>query len=416
MEKKGFSLFHLPLPVRVVGLLIIGFALGFAFPKNTLIHYVFISGTIFPKTVVTLCAFLIFNLLAGGMAKLSLFHKEKAGRLFGIILAMYVLMGGVSLIYVTVWLHFLAHLPSSLPGVVVPGALAWIVEIGHTFTHVMSQQPLLQALAGAMFFGWLCARVPSLHRIAYGFIAVGDHILWAFKKIIWYYPIMIGCLAIGIPMKFGAKGMLLYAQAVMWIAIVTCIWSLIMIVITLLFTKRTFKQVISYYATVWPTGFGTGGSYDTLAVNVVSAETDLGLHQEIAEISIVFGTVLNKNCATMSVFVVTIAVCRMLNIPLSLSELVMMIAPVMILGLESPGIPGGAGYFMSPIVGVLLGAPNMSVFVTTFIAVYSGLVPMFSTAANTTDDGVVGAFLQDVFGRFIWGDKPLVHPQVEEVL
>jgi Na+/H+-dicarboxylate symporter len=140
------------------------------------------------------------------------------------------------------------------------------------------------------------------------------------------------------------------------------------------------------------------------------------LHQEIAEISIVFGTVLNKNCATMSVFAVTIAVCRMLNIPLSLSELVMMIAPVMILGLESPGIPGGAGYFMSPIVGVLLGAPNMSVFVTTFIAVYSGLVPMFSTAGNTTDDGVVGAFLQDVFGRFIWGDKPLVHPQVEEVL
>ncbi|MGA8139538.1 MAG: hypothetical protein WB948_02530, partial [Desulfobaccales bacterium] len=70
MGKKGFSVLHLPLPIRVVGFLIVGFALGLAFPKNTLIHYVFISGTFFPKTVVTLCAFLIFNLLAGGMAKL----------------------------------------------------------------------------------------------------------------------------------------------------------------------------------------------------------------------------------------------------------------------------------------------------------------------------------------------------------
>ncbi|MGP8106902.1 MAG: cation:dicarboxylate symporter family transporter [Desulfobaccales bacterium] len=417
MGKKNLSfLFHLPLPIRVVSLLIVGFTLGLAFPKNTLVHYLFISGTFFPKTIVTLCAFLIFNLLAAAMAKLSLFHKERASRLFGIILGMYVFLGGISLIYATVWLHILAHLRTSLPGAVVPGALTWILEIGHTFTHVMSQQPLLQALAGGLFVGWLCAKVPALHRIAHGFIAIGDLILWAFKKILWYYPIMIGCLAIGIPMKFGTKGMVLYADAVLWIAIITITWSLMMIIITLLFTKRTFKQVISYYGTVWPTGFGTGGSYDTLAVNIISAEEDLGLHEEVAEISIVFGTVLNKNNSTIAVFAVTIAVCRMLNIPISLSEIVMMIAPVMILGLESPGIPGGAGYFMSPIVGVLLGAPNMGVFVTTFIAVYSGLVPMLATAGNTTDDGMVGAFLQDVFGRFIWGAGHIAHPQVEEVL
>jgi hypothetical protein len=35
--------------------------------------------------------------------------------------------------------------------------------------------------------------------------------------------------------------------------------------------------------------------------------------------------------------------------------------------------------------------------VSTFIAVYSGLIPMFSTAGNTTDDGVVGAILEDCF-------------------
>ncbi|AFM24602.1 cation:dicarboxylate symporter family transporter [Desulfomonile tiedjei] len=401
MEGKSWSIFRIPLPIRVVGFLIIGLALGLAFPKNTFINYVYISGTYFPKTIVTFAAFLIFNLLAAAMAKMMLWHKEKAGKLFGLILGMYVFMGCISLVYCTGWITVLSDVPFTLPGVEVPGPAAWAKQIGHTFANVLSQQPLLQALLGAMFVGWLTARVPALHRVAYGFIKMGDYILWFFKKLLWYYPIMIGCLAIGIPMKFGMKGMALYGQAVLWVMIVTCVWVMLMILVCRLFTKRTFGQIMSYYGTVWPTGFGTGGSYDTLAINIISAEKDLGLDEDIAEVSIVFGTVLNKNCSTMSVLIVTIIVCKLLNIPISLTEIIMLIPPVMILGLESPGIPGGAGYFMSPIIAVLLSAPDQSVFVTSFVTVFSGLIPMFSTAGNTTDDGVVGCFLQDRFGHLI---------------
>jgi len=52
---------------------------------------------------------------------------------------------------------------------------------------------------------------------------------------------------------------------------------------------------------------------------------------------------------------------------------------------------------MSPILAVLIHAPNPAVWVTTFVSMYSGLIPMFSTAGNTTDDGVVGAVLEDCF-------------------
>jgi Na+/H+-dicarboxylate symporter len=400
MDKKGWSFFNIPLPIRVVALLIIGLSLGHAFPKNTFIGYLHLSGTYFPKIVVTTAAFLIFNLLAAAMAKMILYNN-RAGKLFSLIVAFYVVMGGISLVYATIWIRGLTGIAWSLPGVEIPGPVAWIMQIGHTFANVLSQQPLLQALIGSMLVGWLTAKIPALRRIAHGLIAMGDYILWFFKKLLWYYPIMIGCLAIGIPMKFGTKGMVLYGKASLWIAIITICWSMLMIALTLVFTKRTFKQIISYFGTVWPTGFGTGGSYDTLAINIISAEKDLGLRDEIAEVSIVFGTVLNKNCSTMSVLVVTIAVCWLLNIPISLMEIIMLIPPVMILGLESPGIPGGAGYFMSPIIAVLLAAPDQSIFVTTFVTVYSGLIPMFSTAGNTTDDGVVGCFLQDRFGHLL---------------
>jgi hypothetical protein len=148
---------------------------------------------------------------------------------------------------------------------------------------------------------------------------------------------------------------------------------------------------------VWPTGFGTGGSYETLAMNVVSAENDLGLRREIAEVSVVFGTVLNKSCATISIMLVTISVARLLNIPISMEQLLTLIPPVFILGLESPGIPGGAGFFMSPIVAALLHVRDVDVFVATFVGLYSGLIPMFSTAGNTTNNGLVGAVLNDRF-------------------
>ena len=318
---------------------------------------------------------------------------------------MYVAMGAVSLVWAAGWLSFLTDLPLSLPGHRFPGIGAWIAQIGHTFAHVLSQQPLLQALVGAMFVGWASARVPALHPIAYGFITVGDLILKVFRKLLWYYPIMIGCLAIGIPMKFGTRGIALYGKGVLWDMIIICTWCVGMILLCKFCTKRTWKQILSYYGSVWPTGFGTGGSYDTLAVNIISAENDLGLNQEVAEVSIVFGTVLNKNCATMSVLVVTIIVAKLLNVPLSMTELILLIPPVMILGLESPGIPGGAGFFMSPIIAVMLNVPDHGVWITTFVACYSGLIPMFSTAGNTTDDGVVGALLQDRFPEVV-GSTP----------
>lgn len=384
-----------------MGFLIAGFGLGYLYPKSLVLKAMYNSGTYFPKTIVTFSALFIFILLCAAMAKLVLFHKDKAGKLFGLILAIYLAMGLVSLIYVTCLIPMLTGLPTNLPGQITPSPLAWLSLVGKTFANVMTQQPLLQALIGSMVIGYYSGSIKALRPLAFGFIKAGDLVLLGFKKLLWYYPIMIGCLAIGIPLKFGVKGVAMYGATVLWVAFASLTWSAAMIILAKVATKRSFKQIFSYYGAVWPTGFGTGGSYDTLAVNLISAEHELGLKPEIAEVSIVFGTVLNKNVTTMAVLLVTITVARMLKIPLSLTEILILIPPVLILGLESPGIPGGAGFFMSPIIGVLLAAPDMAIFVTTFVTVYSGLVPMFATAGNTTDDGIVGALLQDRFSHYL---------------
>jgi hypothetical protein len=52
---------------------------------------------------------------------------------------------------------------------------------------------------------------------------------------------------------------------------------------------------------------------------------------------------------------------------------------------------------MSPVIASLLAVPDPTTFVTTFVTFYSGLIPMLATAGNTTDDGFVGAIVNDRF-------------------
>jgi Na+/H+-dicarboxylate symporter len=393
--------FGVPLPIWVMIFLAGGLVVGVLFPENRVAKAIYMSGTYFPKAVVTFATLIVFAILSGATAKLILFHRQGAGRLFGLILLAYVALGFASLVYVTIWIPILTNLPVTTADSAMLGLGQWLEQVGQSFSTLFSDQPLIQALLSAVVIGYVSATIPALRGVARGLIAGGQHTLWLFKKLLWYYPLMIGCLAIGIPLKFGLKGMAAYGHTTLWVGLVTVSWSVILAGFVKLSTKRSLKQLASYYASVWPTGFGTGGSYETLAMNVVSAESDLGLSRDIAEVSIVFGTVMNKSCATMSVMLVTISVARLLNSPISMVEILTLIPPVLILGLESPGIPGGAAFFMSPIVAVLLHVREIDVFVATFVSMYSGLIPMFATAGNTTNDGLVGALLNDRFAGYL---------------
>jgi Na+/H+-dicarboxylate symporter len=396
-KAKPGAYFGIPLALCVIAFLAGGLLIGLVFRGNRVAAAVYTSGTYFPKLIVTFATLIIFALLSGATAKLVLFNRQGAGRLFGSILAAYVVLGFASLVYVTIWIPILTKLPFAAPGAPILGVGQWFQQVGKSFSTLLTEQPLVQALVIAVFTGYVAAVIPGLRSVARGLILASQATLWMFQKLLWYYPLMIGCLAIGIPMKFGLQGMSAYGRTTLWVGLVTVSWSIILATIVKLASKRSWKQIVSYYAAVWPTGFGTGGSYETLAMNLVSAESELGLPREMAEVSIVFGTVLNKSCATISVMLVTISVARLLNFPISLAEIVTLVPPVLVLGLESPGIPGGAAFFMAPIVAVLLHVRDIDGFVATFVTMYTGLIPMFSTAGNTTNNGLVGALLTDRF-------------------
>jgi Na+/H+-dicarboxylate symporter len=387
----------IPFPYWVFITLATGFLLGTYLPNQPFVKVLAISGGYFPKTIVTFATAIIFFLLAGATSRLIMVHKETAGKLFGRIFLIYLVLGLVALVWACLFILFFSGLPLSKNGAEAAGFTTFTYSILRTFKTIITQQPLLQILAASVIIGWIAAVKPLFKPIAKAIMTISDYILKFFKWFLWYYPIMIGCLAINIPLKFGNNGLAYYGKTVLWVLFLASSWTLVMVILTKLISKRSWKQILSYYFTVFSTGFGTGGSYDTLAVNIISAEKDLNLKPEFAETSIIFGTVLNKSTSTMAILIVTVTTCAMMNIPLSFYEILLLVLPMWILGLESPGVPGGAGFFMSPVIAIILQVPDPALFITTFITMYSGLVPMITTAVNTTDDGLIGAMVEDRF-------------------
>lgn len=394
---RGLSLFKcVPTTYWVFITLIIGFLTGSIAPKNPIVHFIAQTGTIFPKAIVTFAAPVIFFLLAGATIRVIKSQKGRAGKIVGMVFAAFLIVGLASLTWSTILVKMFIHLPIS--NAQENTSLLFVTKaVFNTLRTMISQQPILHMLIAGVLVGWLAATHSKLTAVEQGITYISDKILFIFRWLNWYYPIMVGCLAILIPAQFGGKGVSYYGQAVLWVAICCITWTMIMMMVTKLITIRTWREILAYFMTVYPTGFGTGGSFQAIAVNLLSAEKDLKLNHQFADMSIIFGTVINKNAATMSVMVTTITTCWMMHIPISFTDILVLIVPLWILGLQTPGIPGGAAFFMSPVIAVILKVPNPELYVTTFITMYSGLIPMFASGTNTIVNGLIGAILQDRF-------------------
>ena len=116
---------RVPPALKIFGYLAIGLALGVLWPRNPIVLWIAQSGTWFPRTVVTFATAIIFILMSAALAKTLLTHT-RSGRFLLVVVGLYVLMGGVSLLYVSAWIPVLTGLPLSQPGQALPGFTGWL--------------------------------------------------------------------------------------------------------------------------------------------------------------------------------------------------------------------------------------------------------------------------------------------------
>ena len=106
------------------------------------------------------------------------------------------------------------------PGQPLPGLAGWFHGIATAFSTVLTEQPLMQVLLASFFIGTLTGLMRALHPIADALIRCSEWTLNGFSRLLWYYPIMIGCLAIFIPARFGLHGLQVYGRTSLNLAIV----------------------------------------------------------------------------------------------------------------------------------------------------------------------------------------------------
>ena len=117
--------FGVPLPIWVIVFLAGGLAAGVLFPANRVANAIYTTGTYFPKAVVSFATLIVFAILSGATAKLVLFHRQKAGRVFGLIVLAYVALAFASLVYVTMWIPILT-------GRLGCARKAWLISNAHS--------------------------------------------------------------------------------------------------------------------------------------------------------------------------------------------------------------------------------------------------------------------------------------------
>jgi Na+/H+-dicarboxylate symporter len=108
---------------------------------------------------------------------------------------------------------------------------------------------------------------------------------------------------------------------------------------------------------------------------------------EVRQFVVGTGSFLNINGTIINVFLMTGLVASILNIDISLLQLLLCIPIVFLIGYGVPGIPGELILFGGPVAISMGVSPElMPVFLSLYIGLQIGLPDSFRTAANSTDE------------------------------
>ena len=112
-----------------------------------------------------------------------------------------------------------------------------------------------------------------------------------------------------------------------------------------------------------------------------------GIPDEVRQFVVGTGSFLNINGTIINVFLMAGLVATILNIDVSLLQLVLCIPIVFLIGYGVPGIPGELILFGGPVALSMGVTPElMPVFLGLYIGLQIGLPDSFRTAANSTDE------------------------------
>lgn len=151
----------------------------------------------------------------------------------------------------------------------------------------------------------------------------------------------------------------------------------------------------NYWLNVYPLLWATSSEALATPLNLYLVKKYFPqIRTEVRRFVIGVGSYLNINGTMICVIVLLGAVVRMLGIPVSMVDLLLVVPLVFLIGFGVPGIPGELLLFAGPIV-TLLGFPEATsvAFLALYLGLQLGLPDSFRTGNNSTDDCVMAVLL-----------------------
>jgi hypothetical protein len=124
------------------------------------------------------------------------------------------------------------------------------------------------------------------------------------------------------------------------------------------------------------------------------------VRDEVRQFVVGVGSFMNINGTVINVFLMTGLVAAILNIEISLLQLMLSIPIVFLIAYGVPGIPGELLIFGGPMALSMGVAPEMmSIFIALYVGLQIGLPDSFRTAANSTDECLSAIILNDKYSE-----------------
>ncbi len=377
--------------------LILGIVSGGMFPET--LNPVSSGTTTVIKAVITVVPLLIFAALSPAVA--TLVKRGLAGKFASSVIGWYILSSTLSGLLGLAISSFIFNIPFTTEA---HGVFSEAAKMLKEFGEQSGASLPLLAIIGAVIAGiisvWIEPLYQFLMKVEKAVHGLGDKMGYVLVPV-------IGCLGISIGVNFGASiGMGHYFSMSLYTFLMCLIWFLFYTVVILKWiAKRPFKKMMKdYYIPTAIFSAATCSSLATLPINLASAKK-YGVRDEVADFVIPFGAVANMNASTLAyVAYAPFVLSYIYGIEISWTILIIAWPAIVLFTIAAPGLPAGMGtaLWSGTLFSSMLGIeePLRSSFITTWIALSSGLPDMFRTATNCTGDGFTAILFDKFFDKF----------------
>lgn len=324
------------------------------------------------------------------------------------------------------------------------GALARSLNsMGYMLTH----SAYFYALYASIITVLVAARVKKLEDFLSGKMDVIEKIGAWFVPIVPFFMLFIGSYVAHLPVNlknqlgdslggvslntvniFGISiksatptGMIMaYLAGALLTGIACFIWHFgLLIWAKIVSDKFSFRKYFKdYWIQVYPILWATSSEALATPLNLYLVKKNYSqIRTEVRRFVVGIGSFMNINGTIICVFVLAGLVAKILNIQISLLDLLFCIPIVFLIGYGVPGIPGELLMFGGPLVVLLRISPESApFFLALYLGLQIGLPDSFRTGANSTDQCPTSLILENVYEKRFLNEKETVEVEAPVII